>query len=434
MLIRGGVLLDGTRADVRVQDRITEVGDGLATRPGETVYDATGGTVLPGLHDHHLHLRAAAAALHSLHVGPDAVTGPEHLARTLRQAASDADGWIRAVGYHESVAGPLDRAVLDRVCPAVPLRIQHRSGVLWMLNSAGLARVGLADHPDGRLRSADTGWASALPHAEPTLGHLSALLSRYGVTGVTDATPGLSAADVAALQQAHQRGELAQSVHCLAAGKRILHDDDLDLDALTDFIADRHAGGDPVALHCVTAAQLVVALAALAAAGRHPGDRLEHAAVVPDGSLAAVAACGATVVTQPNFVAERGEAYLRDVPAAEHHELWRVASLRAAGVPMALSTDAPFGRPDPWAAMRAAVTRRTASGAVLAAAEAIGAAEALTMFLGEASAPATPRRIEPGGRGDLCVLSVPPHQVLHDLDAEHVAATVVAGEVVYARR
>jgi predicted amidohydrolase YtcJ len=434
VLIRRGVLLDGTRTDLRVGQRITEVADGLAARPGETVFDAAGGTVLPGLHDHHLHLRAAAAALHSVRVGPDEVTGPQQLARTLRETGAGADGWIRAVGYHESVAGSLDRTVLDAMCPAVPLRIQHRSGVLWMLNSAGLALVGLPDHPDGRLRSADAGWAAALPRSEPGLAEFSALLSRHGVTGVTDATPGLTAADVAVLQEAHRRGELAQPVHCLAPGKRILHDDDLDLDELTGWIATRHAAADPVALHCVTAVQLVIALAALAAAGRHPGDRLEHAAVVPDGSVAAVAACGATVVTQPNFIPERGEAYLRDVPEAKQHELWRVGSLRGAGVPVALSTDAPFGQPDPWAAMRAAVTRRTASGAVLGAGEKVGATEALTMFLGDALTPATPRRIEHGARGDLCVLSTPPHQVLHDLDAEHVAATVVAGEVVYARR
>ncbi|RZT24379.1 putative amidohydrolase YtcJ [Mycobacterium sp. BK558] len=433
MLIRRGVLLDGTRTDIRVEDRITEVADGLPARRGETVLDAVGGTVLPGLHDHHLHLHAAAAALHSVRVGPDEVTGPEQLAHVLRAATTGADGWIRAVGYHESVAGPLNRSVLDGFCPTLPLRIQHRSGVLWTLNSAGLALVGLPDHPDGRLRSADTGWTAALARTEPGLAQLSARLSGYGVTGVTDATPDLSAADVAALQQAHRSGELMQSVHCLAPGKRILHDDDLDLDVLIGWIAARHAAGDPVALHCVTAAQLVVALAALDSAGRHPGDRLEHAAVVPDGSLAAVAASGATVVTQPNFVAERGEAYLRDVPAAEHHELWRVASLRAAGVPVALSTDAPFGHPDPWAAMRAAVTRRTPSGVVLTAAEKVTAAEALAMFLGDPLTPATPRRIEPGARGDLCVLSASPQQVLADLDAEHVAATVVAGEVVYAR-
>ena len=434
MLIRRGVLIDGTRTDLRVEHHITEVADGLAARRGETVYDAAGGTVLPGLHDHHLHLRAAAAAMHSVRVGPDEVTGPDHLARTLRAASTGADGWIRAVGYHESVAGPLDRIALDRICPAVPLRIQHRSGVLWTLNSAGLALVGLSDHPDGRLRSADTGWSEMLARTDTGLAELSAQLIAYGVTGVTDATPGLTDEDVAALQQAHRRGELTQSVHCLAPGKRILHDDDLDLDELTGWIAGTHAARNPVALHCVTAAQLVFALAALEAADRHPGDRLEHAAVVPDGSVAAVAASGATVVTQPNFVAERGEAYLRDVPAAEHHELWRVASLRAAGVPVALSTDAPFGHPDPWAAMRAAVTRRTASGAVLTAGEKVTAADAVAMFLGDPLTPATPRRIGPGAPGDLCVLSAPPRQALAGLDAEQVAATVVAGEVVYTRR
>jgi predicted amidohydrolase YtcJ len=433
VLIRRGVLLDGTRTDIRLGRRIIEVADGLPAGRGETVLDADGGTVLPGLHDHHLHLRAAAAALHSVRVGPDEVAGPEQLAHVLRAVTVGADGWIRAVGYHEAVAGPLDRTVLDGFCPNVPLRIQHRSGVLWTLNSAGLALVGSPDHPDGRLRSADTGWTAELARTEPGLAPLSARLSSYGVTGVTDATPDLSAADVAALQQAHRSGELMQSVHCLAPGKRILHDDDLDLDALIGWIAARHAAGDPVALHCVTAAQLVVALAALDSAGRHPGDRLEHAAVVPDGSLVTVAACGATVVTQPNFVAERGEAYLRDVPAAEHHELWRVASLCAAGVPVALSTDAPFGHPDPWAAMRAAVTRRTPSGVVLTAAEKVSAAQALAMFLGAPLTPAIPRRIEPGARGDLCVLSASPQQVLADLDAEHVAATVVSGEVVYTR-
>ena len=46
--------------------------------------------------------------------------------------------------------------------------------------------------------------------------------------------------------------------------------------------------------------------------------------------------------------------------ADEHPQLWRVASLLRAGIPMAASTDAPFGGMDPWAAMRAAVHRTTA--------------------------------------------------------------------------
>ena len=429
MLIRRAVLLDGTRVDIRVGARIVAVAGHLTARSGEAVYDAAGGTVLPGLHDHHVHVRAAAAALHSVRVGPGEVRGRQELARILAGADIGDDGWIRAVGYHEAAAGPLDRHVLDEVSPTTPVRVQHRSGVLWTLNTAGLIRVGLEDHPDGRLRSADDTWAKALSRSEPDLTALSARLSRYGVTG---ATPDLTPEDVESLR--HRSGELRQRVHCLAPGKRILHDDDdLDLDGLIRWIDDRHAEGVPVAMHCVTAAQLVVTLEALRCAGRHAGDRIEHAAVVPDASVADLAAGGTTVVTQPNFVAERGDQYLVDVPAAEHHELWRVASLRRAGVPVALSTDAPFGDADPWAAMRAAVHRRTASGAVLGEAERVSAPEALAMFLGEPVRPASRRRVESGAPGDLCVLSAPPAEALGELVSGLVAATVIAGEVVFER-
>jgi predicted amidohydrolase YtcJ len=316
---------------------------------------------------------------------------------------------------------------LDDVSPPVPVRVQHRSGVLWTLNSAGLARIGLADHPDGRLRSSDHTWSDTLQRNESGLHEVSARLAAYGVTGVTDATPDLEAGDLADLLDTHRRGELRQRVHCLAPGKRILHDTDLDLAGLTEWVMQRHADDAPVAVHCVTAAQLVITLAALRAAGRHPQDRIEHAAVVPDGSMAELVDVGATVVTQPNFVAERGDQYLDDVPVAEHHELWRVASLVAAKVPVALSTDMPFGEDDPWKAMRAAVFRTTGKGAVLGAGERVAPRDALTMFLGAADAPSVPRRIAPGQPGDLCVLSGKPGEVLGELDASLVVATIIAG-------
>ncbi|MDY6997336.1 MAG: amidohydrolase family protein [Actinomycetota bacterium] len=433
MLIQRAVLLDGTRVDIRVGRRILEVADRLAPRRGEDVLDAAGGAALPGLHDHHLHVRAAAAAMASVHVGPDVVRCRDDLARLLAGAPVGPDGWIRAVGYHDAGAGPLDRRVLDELGPPLPVRVQHRSGVLWTLNSPGLDRIGLGEHPDGRLRSADASWSKALPRTEPRLAQFSARLSGYGVTAVTDATPDLDRGDIDSLGEAHRRGELRQAVHVLAPGKRILHDDDLDLDALADWIGARHRDAVPVALHCVTAAQLVVALAALRCAGHCPGDRIEHAAVVPADTLAELAGSGATVVTQPNFVAERGDQYLTDVPAAEHHELWRVATLRRAGVPVALSTDAPFGDADPWAAMRAAVRRRSPSGTVLGPDERVPAAEALSMFLGDHDGPAAPRHVRAGAVGDLCLLSVPPAEALTELDAGLVAATVIAGAVVYLR-
>jgi predicted amidohydrolase YtcJ len=431
MLIQRAVTLDGAIVDIRLSDRIDEVADSLTPRPGEDVFDAAGGTVLPGLHDHHVHLYSAAAAATSIRVGPPQVRDRDGLAAALATADADEDGWIRAVGYHNSVAGPLDRDALDAIAPTTPLRIQHRSGVLWMLNSAGLHRVGLADHPDGRLRSTDS-WAKALGRSETSLAELSERLGRWGVTGITDATPDLAIADVMQLSELHRHGELRQRAHCLAPGKRILHDDDLNLEQLTGWIADKHRDDHPIAVHCVTAAQLVVTIAALRETGCHPGDRIEHAAVVPADSLAELADLGVTVVTQPNFVAERGDQYLDDVPAAEHDQLWRLASLLAAGVPVALSTDMPFGDGDPWATMRAAVHRSTPSGAVLGRDECVSARTALTMFFGSAEQPSRPRRVESGETADLCVLTVPPQTALAELDADSVAATIVGGEIIYA--
>ena len=234
MLIQRAMTLDGAVVDLRVGARIDDVADTLTPRRGEDVYDAAGGTVLPGLHDHHVHLYSAAAAATSIRVGPPQVRDRAALAGVLASTEPGDDGWIRAVGYHDSVAGPLDRAALDAMVPTVPLRIQHRSGVLWMLNSAGLARVGLTAHPDGRLRSADS-WSDALNRNETNLAHLSERLSRYGITGITDATPDLDVSDIVRLTELHRHGELRQHVHCLAPGKRILHDDDLNLEQLAEL-------------------------------------------------------------------------------------------------------------------------------------------------------------------------------------------------------
>ena len=432
MLIQRATLLNGSVADIRVGARIDEVGEGLAAKRGESVLDAGGGIVLPGLHDHHVHLRSAASALDSVLVGPPAVCAKEQLAQALSKAVPGSDGWIRAVGYHESVAGELDRAALDAVVPGIPVRVQHRSGALWILNSAALSLLGLADHADGRLRSTDRGWSDALQRRETVLAELSRRLTAVGVTGVTDATPDLGADDMVSLLVAHRRGEFRPRVCFLSPGKKILQDDRLDLDALTEWIADQHTDGRPVAVHCVTAAQLVVTIAALRAAGSHPLDRIEHGAVVDDDSLTDLADLGVTVVTQPNFVAERGDQYLAEIPVAEHAQLWRVASLLKANVRVAFSTDMPFGRGDPWAAMRAAIHRTTLSGAVLGRAECVSAREALTMFLGYPDGPSRTRTVEAGQPGDLCVLTEPPAAALAELDADMVAATIIGGDIAYA--
>jgi predicted amidohydrolase YtcJ len=421
MLIRRATLLDGRVADIRVTEQITDVAPTLTPLAGEAVVDARLGAAIPGLHDHHLHLMSTAAALDSVVVGPPAVHTEQQLAHVVASATPDGDGWIRAVAYHESVAGDLDRARLDKLRANSPLRVQHRSGAMWILNSAALDKIGVPGHPDGRIPSDDETLA-AIPRRRPDLSGLSRRLARYGVTGVTDATPDLRDGDARCLTAA-----FTQRVHWLAPGKKILHDHQLDFDGLTEWISATHTDGVPVAIHCVTTAQLVVAIAALRAAGQHHGDRIEHAAMVPDGCVGDLAELGITVVTQPNFIAERGDQYVDDIPADEHAQLWRLASLMHAGIAVAGSTDAPFGAADPWAAMRAAVTRVSATGRLIGPGERVEPRVALQMFLGSANRPARPRDIAVGEPGDVCVLTVPPDEALAELASDMVSMTVVGG-------
>ncbi len=121
MLIRQATLLYGTVVDIRVGPTVQEIGPHLEPVAGEEVLDANLGTVFPGLHDHHVHLRAAAAAAGSVQVGPSHARNSADLARILVTAPTDVDGWIRAVGYHDSVAGALDRHTLDDLGPAAPV-------------------------------------------------------------------------------------------------------------------------------------------------------------------------------------------------------------------------------------------------------------------------------------------------------------------------
>jgi predicted amidohydrolase YtcJ len=208
--------------------------------------------------------------------------------------------------------------------------------------------------------------------------------------------------------------------------KFLLDDDRLPpLDGLANSIRLAHAAGRPVAVHCVTLVQFAVTLAALGDAGRVPGDRIEHGAVIPGENVRDLH--GLTVVTQPHFVAERAEQYAAEVEAGDRPGLWRLRSLIDAGVAVAAGSDAPFGGADPWHVMRSATSRP----ALFGADEAVSPAQALRLFLGSPSAPAIPRRITPGQPADLVLLRIPPADALRSLASDLVAATFVGGRQIY---
>ena len=96
----------------------------------------------------------------------------------------------------------------------------------------------------------------------------------------------------------------------------------------------------------------------------------------------------------------------------------------------------PFGHPDPWRAMRAAVERRTPSGDTLGPAERVSPETALALFLPEfARAPQPTDEAAPairvGEAADLCLLTVPWSRARLDLSSEHVAATLRGGTLIF---
>jgi predicted amidohydrolase YtcJ len=434
---------------------VTQVAGVLAGERGEAVVDARSGALLPGLADHHLHLLAMAAAARSADCSPRAVGDASGLAAVLRQAVLDAQGWVRGVGLDERVAGPLDRDRLDALVPglAVPVRLQHRSGALWILNSAAIDRLRLDDGTDlagaerdaqgratGRLWRADRALREALGSDPPDLAGTGAMLAAAGVTAVTDATPDLGESAVRLLADAHADGSLPQRLQLMGApagplpggltagpAKLLLPEHEPpDYRRLLAAVRDHHAAGRAVAVHCLTREALVLTVAALEEAGVLAGDRIEHAALVPSELISRLA--GVAVVTQPGFLADRGSAYGQTLALDELGDLYRYGSLLRAGIRVAPSSDAPFGPADPWRVLRAARDRCADDGRVMAAGERVSVRAALAGMLSPLLEPGgPPRRVRAGSPADVCLLHVPLAAALAEPDAGLVRLVLIGG-------
>jgi predicted amidohydrolase YtcJ len=333
-----------------------------------------------------------------------------------------------------------------------------------MVNSAGARLLGLdsgarqpgierdkAGRATGRLFRLDAWLRKRIGTTEPpSLAAVSHRLARHGVTGVTDATATNGAEELRAFGDAADRGELKQRVLLMGSAalpradhprvkrgavKVLLDERDLpDYGELRETFAAAHRSGRAVAVHCVTRSELVLAAAALEAAGGHGGDRIEHAGVAPPDVLPILAALPLTVVTQPNFIRERGDAYLEDVDPRDRPWLYRGRALLDASIPLGGGTDAPFGRCDPFAAMQSAVDRRTESGATIGPDENLTPEQALGLFTSPAADPGGPqRRVAVGAPADLCLLTRPWADARRELSSDLVAATLIAGQLVWQR-
>jgi predicted amidohydrolase YtcJ len=444
--------------DVRIEHgRIAAIGARLP-RGGDEI-DGRGGALIPGLADQHIHLFALAAQRDSVALEGVRDAAGFRAAIEAALAARPAGAWVRATGYHERMAGELTAAALDVIAPRHRVRVQHQTGALWVLNSAALAAVCGADdppcvergadgRPTGRVWRGDAWLRTRIAAEPPPLAPIGRQLAAYGITHLTDASVTTDADAARRLADACRAGELTQRLTLMSGGPleppadgaftvgpvKVLLDDHA-LPDLGDFIGkieDARRWRRAVAVHCVTAGELALTLAAFGAAGAAPGDRIEHGGVIPAAAIGQIRALGLTVVTQPAFVRERGDRYLAEVELAEQPDLYRCASLRDAVIPVAASSDAPYASPDPWAGVATAADRRTLDGRTLGGGERVGAAEALGLYLGDPADPGGPaRRVEIGAMANLCLLATCLAEALAAPSAEHVRATLVEGRVVH---
>ncbi len=411
------------------------------------VLNAYGATVTPGFIDAHIHLHSWAGAKTSVDCSPSAGVRSigdiqrviAEKARTLPQGA-----WIRASGYDEFALAEkrhLTRHDLDIATPDHPVKLAHRSGIAWVLNSRALKAAGIrmeseeppggaierevpSGEPSGFLLEMDDYLKEHTPgpaqnEVEWGMARISDDLLSYGVVQVVDAGESNDLSTWQDLQRYKRHGLLRMGVTMMtgASGRRALQESGLSFlgedqglrlggvklvlsessgrlfpsrDALYALVEEAHLAGFQVALHAVGAEAVEAATEVLRAVrSAHPGrtlrHRLEHAFITSPQALERIRESGAGVVTQPGFLYHGGERILAYVAPEEKPWLYRTASFHKAGVPLAASSDAPVGPADPRIGLYTLMARRSAQGTEVNGTEGLALDEAVALYTRQAA-------------------------------------------------
>ena len=482
------------------EGRIAAVGTGdppvELLGPTTRVIDCQGGTLIPGFHDAHCHVLATAASLICVDCSPRAVSSIEEIKERLRHRSAlvSPDTWLRGNGYNESYLKEgrhPNRRDLDEAAAGHPVKLLHRSGHATVLNSRALALVGIhretpdppggiivreeSGEPTGLLLEMDDYLEGAIPplskeEMEEGIRLLDEECLGYGITSIQDATPGNSPERWSLFTALKERGLLTPSVTMMAGvghlagflgeglafgsggpGLRlgaakmvatmttgVLYPPREELHRL---VREAHDNGFQVAIHAVEAEAVEEAIEAIAHAAqgvsaRALRHRIEHCSECPPNLIERLVRHGITVVTQPAFIYYSGERYLSDVPDERLPWLYPIGSLKAVGVSLAASSDAPVVPMNPIMGLYAAATRKAESGEHVLLHEAVDVEEALRMYtLGSAYASFSETErgsIEGGKWADMALLDrnptgIPPEEV-RDV---RVVMTVVQGRVVW---
>ena len=471
--------------DVRIDDgRITSIGYLAPTNdsPATRTVDLGERWITPGLWDNHVHFSQWAQTSRRLDVSDakSARAAADLVAARLAALAAvpTAGDQNRLVGFGFRDALWPDvpsRALLDAASGPVPVVLVSGDLHSCWLNSAALAVYGFVGHQTGLLREDD---AFAVEHAidnvpdadlDAWAGEAARAAAARGVVGIVDLEmtwnldvwrrridAGTDSLRVEfgvyphhlddAIGQGLRSGQVIDGTGGLLTVGPYKVITDGSLNTRTAYCFDAYPGLTGVhdrGILNVPSDELVAQMRRAAAAGIRPavhaiGDNanslaldafeavgcvgsIEHAQLLTADDVARFARLGVTASMQPEHALDD-----RDVAdrywAGRTDRAFRLADLLAAGVPLALGSDAPVAPLDPWVTISAAVGRSRGDRAAWHPGQAISRQAAL------AASARGRHAITVGEVADLAVCEIDPFVAsVGDLRRMPVAATLLGG-------
>lgn len=216
--------------------RVVGTGDVVAGTSARSTVDAQGATVVPGLHDAHVHTTSYGLGLTMLDLS--GVSGMQPLLDAVADYAADlpATAWVTGSGYGLGLAigEHPSRVALDAAAGGRPVWLTHFSGHMCVLSSAALEAVGVttataAGHgrigvgadgaPDGVLEESamdlvkDHRGPASIEALAAAIDTATRIYASEGMTTFVDAgigSPGIdhSPMEIAAYQLARETGRL----------------------------------------------------------------------------------------------------------------------------------------------------------------------------------------------------------------------------------
>ncbi|MFT5196693.1 MAG: putative amidohydrolase YtcJ, partial [Candidatus Promineifilaceae bacterium] len=215
-------------------------------------------------------------------------------------------------------------------------------------------------------------------------------------------------------------------------------------EVLADLMWEAHSNGFRIATHANgdVALEQVIGVYELVSQREPRPDlrhRIEHLALPTDDHLRRCADLGVMVATQTVFLSAMGATFRRYMPEVFYERAYGVRAMQAAGITVALSTDAPVV-PDsnPFLGLKAAIDRHDHAGNVLGAEQGISAEAALKAYTLTGAVlsgdEANFGSIEVGKWADLAVLNGDPVTTpVAEMLSLQAVQTYVAGKLVFER-